>query len=331
MKAMRKFTRIPTLVACMLALSLARPALGDDNRKRIAAEALFEQGTSLMAAGRLADACTKFEASQALDAGIGTLLYLGDCYERTRRNASAWATFREAESMAKAAGQNERAQIAAARAKALEPKLTRLAIVIPEEQRVPGLSVKLGGQIVPPASYGEYLPIDAGEHHVVVSAPGRQTFERTVNVSGTAPERLRMVVPDLKPTPSEKAENKGSSLRTLGLVTAGAGALTMGAGVVLGVLASEKNEESLDECPNEPDRCTPEGVALRQEAQEYADWSTAGFAIGGGLLVTGAVLYIAAPSSVPKEKPAAAKLAEVRVAPNIEPSRLGVTVKGRFF
>ena len=328
---MRKFTTIPSLAACLLALCVAGTASADDNKKRIAAEALFEQGTSLMSDGRYAEACAKFEASQALDAGIGTLLYLGDCYERSGRNASAWATFREAESMARAAGQNERAQIAAARSQALSRGLSRLSIVVPAESAFPGLTVKLGGQTVPPPSYDEYLPIDPGEHRVVVSAPGRQNFEKTVKIAAKGSERYRVVIPPLKPTPNDARDSNGNSLRTVGLVTAGVGVVTLGAGTVLGVMASRKNEDSLEECPNEPDRCTPRGVALREEAREYADWSTAGFAVGGGLIVTGAVLYIAAPKKVPQEKPTPAKLSDLRVSPSIDSSRLGLTLKGRFF
>ena len=259
---MRKFTTVPTLAACLLALCLARPATADDNKKRIAAEALFEQGTSLMSSGRYAEACQKFEASQALDAGIGTLLYLGDCYERSGRNASAWATFREAESLARAANQSDRAQIAAARSQALSRGLSRLSIVVPPESQYPGLTVKLGGQTVPPASYDEYLPVDPGEQRVVVSAPGRQTFEKTLKITAKGPERYRMVVPPLKAAPKEK-EDSGSSLRTAGLVTAGVGVVTLGAGAVLGVLASQKNEDSLEECPNDPARCTPQGIRWR--------------------------------------------------------------------
>jgi serine/threonine-protein kinase len=330
MMAMRKITTILGLVACLLGSFVSRTASADDNKKRIAAEALFDQGTSLMSAGRFAEACSKFEASQALDAGIGTLLYLGDCYERTGRNASAWATFREAESLARADGQKERAEIAAARSQALSRGLSRLAIAVPAESRFPGLTVKLGGQTVAPASYGEYLPIDPGEHRVVVSAPGRQPFEKTVKVAAKAPERYRVVVPPLEPAPN-KAAKSGNSMRTAGLVTAGLGVATLGAGAVLGVMASQKNEDSLEECPNDPDRCTPQGVALRDEAREYADWSTAGFAVGGGLIVTGAVLYIAAPRKVPQEKPSAAKLSDLRLSPSFDTSRLGLTLKGRFF
>src|SRR3954466_12003082 len=67
-----------------------------------AAEALFEEGVNLSERGAYAQACEKFEASEALAVAVGTLLRLGDCYEKTQRLASAWSRFREAASLAQA-------------------------------------------------------------------------------------------------------------------------------------------------------------------------------------------------------------------------------------
>src|ERR1041385_700610 len=109
-------TRITTFL-CVAALGAViffsvRPALAQGEGNKAAAEALFSAGRDLMAAGKFDDACAKFEASQKLDAGLGTLLYLADCYERANRLASAWATFKEAESIAMGRNDASRAQIA---------------------------------------------------------------------------------------------------------------------------------------------------------------------------------------------------------------------------
>src|SRR5215510_1523736 len=73
-----------------------------------AAEALFRQAKSLMAQGQYGEACEKFSASQSLEPGLGTLLFLGDCYEHAGRFASALSTFAEARKFAQSRGDSER-------------------------------------------------------------------------------------------------------------------------------------------------------------------------------------------------------------------------------
>src|SRR5436305_1863991 len=68
------------------------------------AQALFEEGRRLMAAGKYAEACPKLAASQKLDPGAGTLLNLASCYEKAGQNASSWATFKEAAAAARQSG-----------------------------------------------------------------------------------------------------------------------------------------------------------------------------------------------------------------------------------
>src|SRR5689334_20626402 len=72
---------------------------------KAAAEALFDEGVKLLQKGKYEEACKKLEASERVDSGIGTLLYLADCYEKLGKTASAWATFRAAASKAQSAGQ----------------------------------------------------------------------------------------------------------------------------------------------------------------------------------------------------------------------------------
>src|SRR5262245_55428497 len=84
--------------------------------EKAAAEALFDRGLTLLREGKLQEACANLEQSQAIERGIGTMLYLAECYEKSGRTASAWALFREASSEARASRQTERAEAGRQRA-----------------------------------------------------------------------------------------------------------------------------------------------------------------------------------------------------------------------
>src|ERR1019366_5157952 len=56
----------------------------------VAAEALFEEGRSLVAAGKYAEACPKFADSERLGPSVATLLNLAKCWGRGGRTAPAW-------------------------------------------------------------------------------------------------------------------------------------------------------------------------------------------------------------------------------------------------
>src|SRR5262245_28993804 len=67
------------------------------------AEALFRQGRELLAAGKVAEACTAFEESQKVDPAVTTLLNLASCREMNSQLATAWGLFIEAERQTRAA------------------------------------------------------------------------------------------------------------------------------------------------------------------------------------------------------------------------------------
>src|SRR6478609_5293756 len=138
-------------------VALAQTSASD----KAAAEALFDQGVRLMKQNSFAEACPKLEESERIDPAVGTLLYLGECYERVGKTASAWATFREAASLAGTSNQPDRARVASARAQEIEPKISRLAVELaPEVSKIPGVTVKRGTQRVEPSLYGTPLPVD---------------------------------------------------------------------------------------------------------------------------------------------------------------------------
>ena len=114
---------IPTFFVSTVAPGVFAQTSAQD---RATAEALFQEAKKLKAAEEYDAACPKFAASQKLDPALGTLLNLADCHEQQGLTASAWAEFLEAATLARRAGQAERAKVAKERATALEGRLTRL-------------------------------------------------------------------------------------------------------------------------------------------------------------------------------------------------------------
>jgi serine/threonine-protein kinase len=167
-------------------------------RDPAAAQALFDEGRALMRAQRYAQACLKLAESQNLDPGIGTQFHLADCYEREGKLASAWASFLEVASQARASGHAEREELALKRAAKLEPRLPRLKVVVPDSAQSEGLQIRRNGIPVRAAQWDSWLPVDPGEHELSVSAPGRRPSVQRIHVQeGT---RASLEIPGLETT-----------------------------------------------------------------------------------------------------------------------------------
>ncbi len=88
--------------------SLVALAAPPTDEEKAIARTLFEQGRSLVRAGKWDEACPKLAESQRLDPGIGTLYNLADCHEHVGKLAAAWVEFSEVQDQAKRSNQAER-------------------------------------------------------------------------------------------------------------------------------------------------------------------------------------------------------------------------------
>src|SRR4051794_7984624 len=121
-----------TALSAALALPGAAAAQTGPPDAAAAAQALFDSARERMERGLFDEACPRLEEAVRLaPTAVGAKLRLGECYEGQRRYASAWTMFLAAEAAAKAAGQTDREQKARDRASALEPRLSRLTVVVP--------------------------------------------------------------------------------------------------------------------------------------------------------------------------------------------------------
>lgn len=179
--------------AWLLFSSQGWPQTGSESAA--AAETLFDDARRLLGHGRYAEACPKLEESQRLDPAVGTLLYLALCYERSGRTASAWSTYRAAQSTATQSGQLARARIARQHAAELESRLPRLQLRIAPDGPE-GLKVTRNGIAVGRAMWGQPLPVDPGDQVIEARLDGMAVFYKTVRVS---PGELRSVDVRLPP------------------------------------------------------------------------------------------------------------------------------------
>jgi len=314
------------------ALGVGTPAVAraDDTA---AAQALFDQGKALMAEKKFAEACPKLEESQRLDPGMGTLFQLAVCYEGIGKTASAWAKFKDVAAQARAAGQPDRAGHAEQRAAALEPRLVRLVIEVPETSRVSGLKVRRADTEVGQAVWGAPVPVDPGELRISASAPGHAEWSTVLRISDSDPV-TRVSVPRLESKPeastpapaprpalppaAEPRRTPPREARTgsgpLPWTALGVGVAGLLVGAVGGFVALDQKSSLESSCPG--GKCPPEAHDDHATYNRWRTVSTVGFVVGAVGVGTGVVLLLTS-SSKPER-------VEARLGPS------GATVGGRF-
>jgi serine/threonine-protein kinase len=325
--AVRAMARLGLLLSATCISGVAHAADVDNPEQKAAAQALFERGRALVEQGQFAQACPKLAESQRLDPGIGTLLWLADCYESIGRTASAWASFKEAAATA-ALRHDERERVARERATALEPRLSRLAITVAPGGETRGLAIQRDETEIGSAEWGLALPLDPGVHTVAAHAPGRRSWSMSVDVpanGGTVPVTVP-ALPLTTETQGERASRdalaglhpqpvKGAGQRIAGATMAGVGL----AGLVAGTVVSFKAKSTYDQATASghclaDNECDAAGKSSRKDAYSLAAVATIVMSAGVVGVAGGAVLFFTAPH------PGAPAIAFV-------PSRRGLTAR----
>lgn len=342
--AMSPRLRGPSVLLLAALMGVPSSAAAQSESDRAAAQALFDEAKQLRDKGDLAKACAKFAESLRLDPAVGTRFNLADCYERVGRLASAWTQFLEVESSTRLAGQTQRAAAAKERADALGPRLPKLRLTPAE--RVAGLTIQVDGTELREAAWGIDVPVDLGTHQLAARAEGRVPWHRTIEIR--AERELRTVtVPALAvapvtdktageaPSPSPPARgadqggDSGSAVGAAGVVIGAVGLAGLGVGVAFGAVAMSKKSKVDELCPDEND-CTVEGIDTNDQARLFGNVSTVGFIAGGALLVTGLVMWLAAPSGEPEDGAPAPTMTGLSVVPWAGPDGAGALVGSRW-
>ncbi len=294
-------------------LTSAAPAIAGDTA---AADALFKEALALLDQGKWSEACPKFQASWDFDPSVSTLINLGRCRQQEGKLAGALGLLADAAKMNREARDNGRKEQLAAYIDKLtadlEPRVPRVTVTVsgpaPAE-----LSLTRDGAPMPQSALGQALPLDPGEHVIVVRAPGFQeksisftlkegqrseipvTMEKSTAVAPIRPPRN--VPPPLPPDGAREPAAtgmSGQSIAGISLIAAGGAGLVVG-GVLAG-LAGAKAGEVPTSCEQDGYTCASDADRdlandASQSGQTFLTGGIVGFAAGAALLATGAIVF----------------------------------------
>jgi hypothetical protein len=247
-----------------------------------------------MAQGRLDDACPKLAESHRLDPGGGTLLNLAVCHEGQGKTATAWAEFKEGLEAARRDGRADRERFARISIERLEPRLSRLRVVVLSTQAALGVRVERDGVPMDAELLRAEVPVDPGPHVIVAIAPGYRRWQTEVHI-GAAGDRVTVEVPPLErwqaAPPREQPSARSDSLRTAGYVVGGLGLVALGVGGGFGINAIVRDRKARERCSAAfcPDEAS---LSLSREANLSATVANVGMAAGLAAVGASAALFV---------------------------------------
>lgn len=278
-----------------------------------AAEALFDAGLEALEDERYDAACPKIEESHRLEARPGTLFTLADCWRLAGKTATALARFEEYLRIFERMSEAERAK-QRGRERHARKHLAELSAVVPKlivrlsAKSSAGATIERNGVQLGEPALGVALPVDPGEHVLVVRAPDGSSASKTVRL---APGESRQVTLEIvarqkkpakrgaPPQHRDESSTHSSSQRTAGVVLLGVGAAGLLASAVTAILVLDKKSTLDENCGIDGDdaACNAQGRAAGDEAKSLALASTIAFGVGAAGIGVGATLYFAAPDA----------------------------------
>lgn len=260
-----------------------------------AADELFREGRAASEQRDYLTACAKFRESNRLDPAVGTLFNIADCEDKLGRLATAWTLFQEVAQ--RLATDDDRRAIALKRVQALEPRVPRLSVHLAASGRS-DVTVRRDGVVLGAASLDTALPVNPGEHVVVVEAPGTQPAQFQSSVGEG--ERAQIAVSigaastDVEKTSTPSAASGAHANHTLAYVVGGVGVAGLITGVVAGLLVLDRKSTVNDNCTGHV--CNQAGKDAADSGKTLGVVTTIGFITGAVGLGSATYLYVSAPA-----------------------------------
>jgi hypothetical protein len=283
------------------------------------AEQLFAEAKALEPSN-LREACNKFaESLQYNPAAIGTLLNVALCDEKFGHVASAAARFTEARDRAREQDLPVHVRAAEDHLATLEPQVPHLAIRL--TQQLPDTKVLVDDRVYAANTLGD-IPLDPGEHVIVVSAPDRLPHRATLVIAPA--ERKAIVIPALA-----RSVTVTSSWRRIGQIATLTGGAAFGTSIGLALYGRHVYQQQFDQqhCGTNHGggtSCDIIGQPKVDKARTYGNVATVVGGLGLAVAAAGAVVWYLAPHSFQSAD------ALPRVTLDVTADHLGVVAAGRF-
>lgn len=234
-------------IACMLAHAAAADVSKEDAAR---ANALFDAGRAAIDAGRVDEACARFEQSLALDPQVGTRMNLADCREKQGRLIEAYQLYEYGAAEAEQENKPGRLEFARKQLERLAGSLVRIRLKVTE---VPGLQLRLvavtGTRELPPPVWSRTVITDPGPFSIEASATDHKPVKivsegapgSVVEIEIPKLESTVVIVPPPPPPPPRR------SVR-IPLIVGGAGVVVLGTGVALAVIPEDQTTLATATC-----------------------------------------------------------------------------------
>ncbi len=299
--------------AWVLGAMLACATLGtgvahaQDTRDPAAAEELFRQGRAAADKKDYTAACAKFRESNRLDPAVGTVFNIADCEEKLGRLATSWTLFQEV--VQRLPASDDRRAIAEKRAQKLEPRVPKLTIHLAHSDRS-DLVVHRDGVSLGSASLDTPLPVDPGDHTVIVEAPGTRAAEFHASIAEGQSSTLEVAIGEALPvganplqTPEPGPTQPTKPDHTAAYVVGGIGAAALVTGVVAGVLTLSKKSTVNSDCVGK--ECSQAGLDAAHAGKTLGVLTTVGLVTGAVGIGAATYLFVSAPSPIESSRSSA--------------------------
>ncbi len=262
-------------------------------RDPAAAEALYQAGRELLTKNDWEGACAKFDASMQLDPVASTSINVANCLEHFNKPASAWSELLRARTLNQDTLGDERKktldEVITKTIAALEPRVPKLRLGL--SPRVEGTAVLRDGVELPRGTLDDPIPMDPGDHTLLIRAPGFEPFEKTVTLREGETLALEVALAASPKVTTAPPPPPATRLPIWPFVTGSLGVVAVGAGLGFRIDGFAA-ESALDEGCGEDRVCDPTAAYDPSDDNRRKNFDFGmfvGLSVAGGATILGTV------------------------------------------